>query len=285
MSFDPPHPAEHPRRARPAADSPTALPTTARFLVASPAAPPLTEAVAVAEKVRATLQSHSDGARVFSGKGADGKPLAGHRHAFILAEAGRRGGRIRYVTVYAAMGLDDRAQKALGRLSRVWGHGGRDLQLVLAGVGRRRDFAGLDPAAGQCPLLASARVWLSHTPFVPTRHPKATRTGRPKLDDAGLQIGSPEHDLRRLLATGWPPPVGVAPVYETRLGGRPTRWSAFRTLRLRGGGWRSTAVGHGFRLEFAEPVRGPIAVGYGAHFGLGAFAPAAEREGSGERGQ
>ncbi len=285
MSFDPPSPAEHAPPARPAAEPPAALPTTARFLVASPAPPRLTEAVAVAEKVRATLQSHSDGARVFSGKAADGKPLAGHRHAFILAEAEPRGSRIRFVTVYAAMGFDGRAQEALGRLARVWGHGGRDLQLVLAGVGRRQDFAGLDAAAGQCPLLAAARVWVSHTPFVPTRHPKSTRTGRPKLDDAGLQIGSPEHDLRRLLATGWPPPVRVAPVYQTRLGGRPTRWSAFRTLRLRGGGWRSTAVGHGFRVEFAEPVRGPIAVGYGAHFGLGAFAPPAEGEGSGEPGQ
>ncbi len=272
--------------ASPAARSPAvaaALPTTARYLVASQAPPRLTEAVAVAEKVRATLQSHSDGLRVFSGKAADGKPLAGHRHAFILCEAEPGRGRVRQVTVYAAMGFDERAREALGRLVRVWGHGGHDLQLVLAGIGRRQDFAGLDAAAGRCPLLAKARVWVSHTPFVPTRHPKSTRTGRPKLDAAGLQIGSPEHDLRRLLAAGWSPPVRVAPLYETRLGGRPTRWSAFRTLRLRGGGWHATAVGHGFRLEFAEPVRGPIAVGYGAHFGLGAFTPAAERESSGER--
>ncbi len=57
--------------------------------------------------------------------------------------------------------------------------------------------------------------------------------------------------------------------------GRPVPWGAFRTVRARGGGRRSTAAGYGFRLEFAEEVRGPIAVGYGAHFGLGTFTPAA----------
>jgi CRISPR-associated protein Csb2 len=248
------------------------LPTAARYVVASQAPPQLTETVAVAERIREALQHHSDGAEVFSGKTADGKPLTGHEHAFIFCEAARHG-RIRYVTVYAPMGFDDPAQRALSRLVRVWGHGGHELQMVLAGIGQPKDLGGLEFDAGQCPLLAEARVWISHTPFVPTRHPKAARTGQPKLDDRGLQIGSPEHDLRRLLGEHFPEPVNVNCVRETRLGGRPTRWSAFRTLRRRGGGRRSTAIGYGFRIEFAEPVRGPIAVGYGAHFGLGTFTP------------
>ena len=29
--------------------------------------------------------------------------------------------------------------------------------------------------------------------------------------------------------------------------------------------------GYGFEIEFAEPVQGPIALGYGCHFGLGQF--------------
>ncbi len=228
--------------------------------------------MAVAEKIREALQHHSDGAAVFSGKTADGKPLTGHGHAFIFCEAAGHG-RLRYFTVHAPMGFDDRAQRALSRLVRVWGHGGHELQMVFAGLGQPGSFAGLDAGAGQCPLLAEARVWISHTPFVPTRHPKATRTGRPKLDDRGTQIGSPEHDLRRLLAERFPELLTVERAPETYLGGRPTRWSAFRTLRKRGSGRRSTAIGYGFRVEFAEPVRGPIAVGYGAHFGLGAFTP------------
>ncbi len=254
-----------------------ARPTAARYVVASQAPPRLTEAVAVAERMRMALQAHSDGAGVFSGKSADGKPLRGHRHAFILCEAAGHHGRISHVTIHASMGFNEQARATLGRLVKVWGHGGHDLQLVLTGIGRPEDFAGRRVEAGQCPLLDVSRMWISYTPFVPTRHAKATRAGRPKLDAGGLQVGSPEHDLRRLLADRFAEPVRVESVRETRLGGRPTRWSAFRTARVRGGGRRSMAIGYGFRVEFSEPVRGPIAVGYGAHFGLGAFKPDLDR--------
>ncbi len=250
-------------------------PTVARYIIASRTSPRLTETLAVAEKVREALQHHSDGAAVFAGKTADGRPLAGHGHAFIFCEAAADG-HIRYVTAYASVGFDRRAQRALSHLVEVWGYR-RDhkMQMVLTGIGRPEDFGGLRVDAGHCPLLAEARVWVSHTPFVPTRHAKVTRAGKPKRDDRGLQIGSPEHDLRRLLAERFPEPIKVESVPETRFGGRPTRWSSFCTLRKRGGGRRSTAVSYGFRIEFDKPVHGPIAVGYGAHFGLGTFTPEA----------
>ena len=249
--------------------------TVARYVAASQG-PPRTVALPVAEKVSEALQSLSDGAAVFTGKSADGRPLAGHRHASVFCEAGPGDGRIRHVTVHAPMGFDDRALDALSRLVKVWSDRGGELWLVLAGIGRRQDFAGRNAAAGRCPLLDAARAWVSHTPFVPTRHPKARHTGEPKLDERGLQIGSPEHDLRRLLGHRFPEPVRLEPLGETVLAGRRTPWSAFRTVRTGGGGRRSTGRGYGFRLEFPRPVRGPIAVGYGAHFGLGTFTPAAE---------
>ncbi len=253
---------------------PTNLPTVARYLVMN-GAPPLTAALAVADAVRAALQSLSDGAPVFAGKTAAGRPLAGHRHASVFCEPGARAGRIGHVTIHAPMGFDGRARTALSRLVKVWNRGGGELWLVLAGIGRPEDFAGLNVEAGKCPLLAASRVWTSHTPFVPTRHAKARHTGEPKLDARGLQIGSPEHDLLRLLGERFPEPACLAPLRGTLLGGRPVPWRAFRTVRAASGGRRSTAAGYGFRLEFDEPVRGPIAVGYGAHFGLGTFTPAA----------
>jgi hypothetical protein len=154
--------------------------TVARYIAASQG-PPRTVALPVAEKVSEALQSLSDGAEVFTGKSADGTPLAGHRHASIFCEAGGGNGRIRNVTVHAPMGFDDRALDALSRLVKVWSERG---------------------------------------------------------------------------------------------GGRSTPWHAFRTVRAGGAGRRSTAAGYGFHLAFAEPVWGPIAVGYGAHFGLGTFTPA-----------
>lgn len=65
------------------------------------------------------------------------------------------------------------------------------------------------------------------------------------------------------------PPASSHP----HLSGKPTRWLAFRTERRKGGGRRAGVHGVGFRVVFPHSVRGPIAVGYAAHFGLGYFVP------------
>jgi len=173
------------------------------------------------------------------------------------------------------MGFDRNARRSLDNLTSVWGHGGHDIQLILLGVGQPEDFAGLDESRGESPILAKSDRWISRTPFVSTRHPKATKTGLPKLDDNGLQIGSAEHELRRLLKlSSFPEPISVVPVTSTDLAGHETRWLKFRRDRNHGNGRRaSSGYGYGFRIIFPEPVSGPIALGYGAHFGLGLFVP------------
>lgn len=270
--------------ARPAARKPRRAPaaerTVARFALASAVLPRLTEAVSFSDRMRKGLISRGGEVPVFTGRDAGGNLCRGHGHAFILPEANRQQGRITHVTICAAMGFEDGALRALHRLSKVWGHGGHDVQTVLIGVGGPESFAGTDLDAGECPLLVESSVWVSRTPFVPTRHPKVTRRGLPKEDADGLQIGSPEHDLRRLLrelGARYPEPTRVERTGGTYLGGKAVRWSAFRTQRDDGGGKRAGGVGYGFRIEFPEPVRGPIAVGYGAHFGLGTFVPPLER--------
>lgn len=267
------NPRPAPRQARRGSENKRIV---ARFALASAAPPRLTDALSVAEKLRQGLLSQGGNVPVFTGKTVDGKPLRGHRHAFILPEANGRHGHVTHCTVYAEMAFESNALRALHRLTNVWGHGGHDIQTVLIGVGSPESFAGQDLEAGQCPLLIESPVWISRTPFVPTRHPKATRSGEPKLDDRGLQIGSPEHDLRRLLRAlrgGLPDPVRVQPIAGTHLGGKAVSWGAFRTTRQKGGGRRASGVAYGFRIEFPQPVAGPIAVGFGAHFGLGAFVP------------
>lgn len=99
-------------------------------------------------------------------------------------------------------------------------------------------------------------------PFLPTRHPKVTRAGVPKRDARGLQIGSPEHDLRRLLRlAGFPDPADVEPVPCTSSGGRDVPWHAFIRRREKGQGKPAAdGAGYGFRIEFAEAVQGSVAV-------------------------
>ncbi len=254
------------------------FPTVARFAVASQVPPRLTQALPIAELTRRCLMSLSDAAPVFAGKDATGGPLRGNQHAYVLPEVNGTRRSISHITLFAPMGFDPRARQALTRLRKLKGRelkAPRELQLILLGLGHREDFAGLNADAGQCSILVEADTWCSRTPFVPTRYPKATRSGAPKLDESGLQIGSPEHDLRRLLREGgYPAVLRVDPIAETYVRDQPLRWLEFETLRSRqGGGARSSNLGYGFRVVFEQPVRGPLALGYGAHFGLGMFVP------------
>ncbi len=135
-------------------------------------------------------------------------------------------------------------------------------------------MGGLDASRDQCPLLARSKVWVSRTPFILTRHPKVTRAGAVKLDARGLQIGGPEHELRRLLGlSGFPEPVAVEPVPAAELAGHRIGWSCFHKTRSFGDGRRAGRVGYGFRIEFAETVQGPVAIGYACHYGMGGFVP------------
>ena len=251
------------------------LPTVARYAVVSAAAPSITQAVSVAGRVHDALCKWSDrgegSSMVFTGVSDDGKPNTGHRHAHVLCEANGQRDEITHVVIWAQMGFDDAASLALRSLNKVWGHGGHDIRLVLHGIGQPLDFE-------DCTLFQKAKVWRSLTPFVSTRHTKTFRDGRPKIDASGWQVGSPAHDLLRLLAEC---PQGVdakISQFEERehplhFGNRHLRSLQFQTVRRDGGGKRGDSHGNAFTIEFSEPVNGPLAFGYGAHFGLGLFVP------------
>jgi CRISPR-associated protein Csb2 len=242
-------------------------PTVARYAIASAVLPRITQAVSVAERIHQSLCKFSDGARVFLGKDEAGQPLTGHRHAHVWCEALGERDAITHVTVNATDGFDERAARALRRLQKVWGHGGHDLQLILLGLGEPADFEA-------CYLFRSSTVWQSFTPFIPTHHAKTYRDGRPKLDQGGWQIGSPEHDLRRLLPIEkFQLLTKMDRMKMASINGRSVGWIQFKTARNNGNGRRAESFGCGFRLTFSKPVGGPITVGYGAHFGLGLFVP------------
>ncbi|MBA2433675.1 MAG: type I-U CRISPR-associated protein Cas5/Cas6 [Chthoniobacterales bacterium] len=250
-------------------------PTVARFAVVSDVPPRITEALSLGERFHRALVSRC-ATPVFTGCNAAGEPLAdGHQHAFYFSECDPHHGMVKFFTLYARMGFDVDARRALEKLRQTWGYDGHKLQLILLGTGEREDFAGESPDAGHSLPLGTSREWISLTPFVPTRHLKTRRNGEPKLDANGIPIGSPEHDLRRLLPeSGFPEPTEVAPVPHLQLENRSIHWLEFQRTRKTGNGSKAGERGYGFRIAFSEAVRGPIAVGYGAHFGLGLFVPA-----------
>lgn len=245
----------------------SALPTLARFRFTGAVRPLATDTLSVMERrVRPALLRLSNGASVFVGRDSDNTPLRGHRHAHFFGEA-RNDGRLSHLVVHAPMGFDDRAVKALRALNRLWARGEEELTLALDGLG---DAANPRDAGGSA-LCGLGTVWRSATPFVSTRHPK-TRAGAPLLDAHGVWVGSAQHDLLRLLeAKGFPRPVQVDLLDEACFGTTRLPWTRFVTTRRTGAGVRAMSPPAGFRLRFAHPVQGPIAIGYGAHFGLGVF--------------
>ncbi|MEW6278004.1 MAG: type I-U CRISPR-associated protein Csb2, partial [Candidatus Eremiobacterota bacterium] len=100
------------------------------------------------------------------------------------------------------------------------------------------------------------------TPFVTVRH---YRRGRGSLDD--WMEGELRLELQR---RGLPEPLSVTRLPMHRLSSRTVSWWEFVRSRKND----TPRPGYGYALEFAEPVPGPVCLGYGCHFGLGLFLPA-----------
>lgn len=245
-------------------------PDFARFAVASTVPPRLVDAVPLAERLRDALMAWSregEEARpspIFAGKDADGRPLDGNRHAHLLAVDEDCDGRVEFLDVWAPAGFGPREVKALqGVATRgLWSRSGHDIRLVLLHLGHRHpDGRGTSVPAR---ALSHSANWRSSTPFVCPRHAKVR---------GGRLIDGPEDQVRRALRqAGLPEPQVIERVdHADTIPALP--WYRFVRTRRSGGGAIADHRGYGFRLTFAEPVQGPIAIGYGAHFGLGQFVP------------
>lgn len=228
-------------------------PTIARFLLDGWPLPRITEAVHIAELVRDRLCSLESDSWILSGKTDDG-PAQGHRHAMYLPTAEAtghgRGQRIDHITVVARGGFGLSERRALERLSVLTeGEVRAELRLLLLGM--------TDVNAAHVPrLLGPSSVWRSVTPYLPSRHPRPGEEGF---------VAQVRLDAERM---GLPVPETVEPSIPAA--GEHPRWVEFRRWRTRGPG-PPVAHGWGLRLYFREAVRGPVCMGYGAHFGLGLF--------------
>lgn len=246
-------------------------PTVARYKIQAPVLESITRALSLGERFHAALCSVSDGAAVFSGR-RDGQVLKGHKHAFYLPECDHRG-LVTGVTVFARMGFEHSTVEALRSVRKTWSRDSPGLKLILLGIGTTKEFQDV-------PALGESREWVSLTPFVPVRHIQRSRTGKLRVDaETGLVRGSPMHDLRRLLReNGFPEPKEIEPLDALQLEGRRVRWAQFQRERRHGSGVSLvTGSGFGFYLRFSELVSGPLAFGYGCHFGLGLFVPCHSR--------
>jgi len=248
---------------------------------------------------------------VLLGKDADGnRRLDDHQHAFWLPTDEDGDGRLDHVTVVAQEGFDRDDLRALDRIRALKrDKGAARLRVLLVGMGSLDEYSPLP--------LQTARQWVSATPFVATRHPKAS--GRKR--DAPELLASPlrfleanlREEIERLAARrGELPGIeSIEPLYVWRassLAVSPTtsedaccheetgvfrvdpRWwagpnakgPALRPLQFKRFRRRSRDDGGrrragAFRITFMQPVSGPICFGHSSHFGLGLFLSADEQ--------
>lgn len=263
-------------------------PTVARYAIASSVLPRIRDSLRLTEPVHDYLLKVAQNLRartpeffpeesiaLIRGTDRDRNPLHGHGHAYLLPECDDQA-RIRFLTVYIREGFSAELQRVFERLTRLEDRHHRkafgELRFVLIGLGRPKDFGGLDHVAGMSLPLAESQLWRSLTPFVPTRHAKRRKGAVDPAEEARRDL---ERLLRAAAPGGVPLPVeAIEPENELpKWVGRKWAWRHFRTCRERGTGAKAGNRGYGFRIRFSQPVRGPLAFGYGAHFGLGLFVP------------
>jgi len=199
-----------------------------------------------------------------TGKDEHGRALReGHRHAHVLPIDLDGDGRLDHIIVYAPMGLGDAAQWAIRTLRRTWTKGGiGDLQLALAGSGDIDMLRLLSEPLDQriAELLGprgGSRSWVSVTPFVPPRFLKP-RGANTLIGQVNAELAS----RGRPLVEQWDELPRTAETLALR---------HFARRRQRSGAPPPVDVGYALRLRFAEPIVGPLTLGYGSHFGLGLF--------------
>lgn len=195
------------------------------------------------------------------GRDETGEPLKAHRHSHILPVDLDGDGRLDHIVLFAPMGLGRRAQRAVRSLRKTYMKGGvGELQLAVAGVGGLQDLRaiGAGMSRGVDELLGAstgAASWISATPFVPPRHLK--KRGRSSL------VGQVEEELK---VRGFP----QAKVDVLEWAGETLGLRHFVRRRQRGP-QPPMDVGFAIRLQFDNPVLGPVCLGYGSHYGLGLF--------------
>ena len=264
-------------------------PTVARYLLAGRPRPRVEDTVKIGELMRLAALSRfgwrSDGAKGrkipqapwrISGRGADGSRLTdpAHSHAFWLPEDADSDGLIDHVSVFIGSGIDDDVRAKLDRIVRLWipprqraedaqveDASAMEWRLALEGFGRPEDFA----REGR--IFGVSTRWRSVTPFLAAGRLKSAgyagevrRLVRRRGIDARFGFSAVD--------------VKVTELREISAGGAGRRSVHFHRFRSRGREEQPDAAGTVLDITFPKPVEGPLALGYGSHFGLGLFSAA-----------
>ena len=232
---------------------------TARFALYGKPLPRWENAVQIGEWLRLAMMGTAR--KLF---GAENIPVAlsghadpkdnRHRHAFYLPEDADGDGRIDHLVVYIPAGINEKIARILQRITRLYRGDQGEWALILENLGENRHFAEVSR------LLGQGRTWRSITPYL---HPWYVKRNF-----------SVEDQIRReCRLRGYPELLRLEPMAGIRVGSRRRRPIHFRRFRSKRGLTQPDRLGGFWRLTFSQPVWGPLALGFGCHYGLGLFVP------------
>lgn len=231
--------------------------TTASFILVGKPLPRVEDTLRVGELMRAAVMGQAKRifgedniSPIFSGHNlpADNR----HRHAFYLPWDSNGDGYIDRLLLHVPNGMDGQQQHVVEQVRKLWSRDGSQWRLVLESIGH--------PEVGGI-LAKESVVWESVTPYLHPWHIKKNF--------------SIEDQLRReCRERGLSGPTILELFGEVNVGkNRKRRPIHFQRFRNRRGLNQPDRLGSFWRLTFAEPIQGPLALGFACHFGLGLFKP------------
>ena len=243
--------------------------TLVRYAVTSNVRPKIKDTLRVGDLARTACMSRygkkrdRDTSKTFSGKDDHKKPLEGHKHAFYLPTYETQNKEIDHITIFAKCEFNTEELEALFSLKRLYQYNLMSMRLVFEGCGTIDNFT-------EVPIFRKESVWVSATPMVLSRHIKYRGKGSDKhmVDGPIEQI---TNEIKHRYNSSYK--IKDIQIDETPTNIQNTDIKPFNFFRWRNHGRVGNDKTYKVRLEFEEPVRGPITLGYGSHFGLGMFVP------------
>lgn len=250
VSYLRPVDAMRPQRRVPVAAVPSA--TVMSFILAGKPLPRVEDSLRIGELMRSAVMHSFKGDVPSALSGHDLPKGNRHRHAFYLPWDSNGDGRLDRIVIFAPDGIEADAQRAIATVRKLWDRRGNEWQLLLESAGQR---------SNNDPLIGRSTTWESITPYLHPWHVK-------KQFDIQAQI------CRECRERGMPEPVRFEVLDQIDVGkGRQRRPIHFHRFRNKHGLHQPDRLGSFWRLTFCEPVRGPLALGFACHFGLGLFQP------------
>lgn len=234
------------------------LATTFQFALYGKPLPRIEDAVKAAEWLRMAVMS-----RVKRECGEDSIPAAisghglsdksRHQHAFWLPEDADNDGRIDHLLIHIPAGIAGLARQAVETLRRLWNRDGQEWQMIL------ESSVPASTSATRSKLLGKGTCWESITPYLHPWHAKKNFSVEDQIQRECQERGLPK--ISRL-----------ARLPLIKVHGRERSPIHFHRFRSKRGLTQPDTHGSFWRIEFSEPTQGPLAFGFGCHFGLGLFA-------------